>query len=587
MRLAFDLETDGLINELTKIHIIAVRNIDTDDAYTYRFDELDEAFNHLDKATTLLGHNIIDFDLPAIKKVRGWQPKCKLIDTLLMSRMLFPNIGDKDFIKRPKDMPQRLYGSHSLKAWGFRLSEFKGEFSGDWSTWTQEMHDYATQDVIVTQKLIKLIEQEEPSEEATNLSHDLALVCRDISNNGWAFNLEKAYKLLAELTEKRENIRNELDTLFEDWYEFIETRTPKVNGRGRTKGIPFSAVKLKTFNPSSRQHIALNLQKKYNWKPKVLTPSGSPKIDEAVLSTLPYPEAQKMAEYFLIEKRLAMLSVGSQSWLKHEKDGMIHHNIIVNSCVTARASHRNPNLGQVPAVRAEYGEQMRDMFTVKSGFVLVGSDLKSLELRCLAHYLAPFDKGNYAKELLTGDVHSTTQKALGLETRDLAKRFLYALIYGAGVVKLGEIVNGSAREGTILRERFFKQYPAYKTLRNQVLKASERGYLRGLDGRKLRVRSAFSSLNLLLQSAGALICSKWLVLMDKDLKQAGYKSGWNNDYSIVGWIHDECQLATRKEIAENVGHRFQENAKEAGKSFNFRCPIEADFKIGQTWKDTH
>ena len=155
---------------------------------------------------------------------------------------------------------------------------------------------------------------------------------------------------------------------------------------------------------------------------------------------------------------------------------MIHHNIIVNSCVTARASHRNPNLGQVPAVRAEYGEQMRDMFTVKDGFVLVGSDLKSLELRCLAHYLAPFDKGSYAKELLTGDVHSTTQKALGLDTRDLAKRFLYAQIYGAGVAKLGEIVNGSAREGAILRDRFYKQYPAYKTLRNQVLKASERGY---------------------------------------------------------------------------------------------------------------
>ena len=516
-----------------------------------------------------------------------WKPNCIVRDTLLLSRMIWSNMSDRDYKSLPKGMSPRLYGSHSLKAWGYRLGVYKGDYDGGWNYWSQEMEDYCIQDVRVTVKLIKLIDQEEPSEEATNLSHDLAIVCRDISNNGWAFDLQKASKLLAELTEKRENIRGELDTLFEDWYEYIETRTPKVNGRGRTKGIPFSAIKLKTFNPSSRQHIALNLQKKYNWKPKVLTPSGSPKIDEAVLSTLPYPEAQKMAEYFLIEKRLAMLSVGSQAWLKHEKNGMIHHNIIVNSCVTARASHRNPNLGQVPAVRAEYGEQMRDMFTVKKGFVLVGSDLKSLELRCLAHYLAPYDKGSYAKELLTGDVHSTTQKALGLETRDLAKRFLYAQIYGAGVAKLGEIVNGSAREGAILRDRFYKQYPAYKTLRNQVLKASERGYLRGLDGRKLRVRSAFSSLNLLLQSAGALICSKWLVLMDKDLKQAGYKSGWNNDYSIVGWIHDEVQIATRKEIAQDVGHRFQRNAEEAGKSFNFRCPIEADFKIGQTWKDTH
>ena len=587
IRLAFDIETNGLLNDLTKVHCIAISNLDIDNTYTYKPDELEQALTHLDTADELWGHNIVDFDLPALEKVYNWKPNCTVRDTLLLSRMIWSNMSDRDYSKTPKDMSPRLYGSHSLKAWGYRLGEYKGDYSGGWDEWNDEMHQYANQDAIVTKKLVELILSKNPSQDAVELTHKLANVCQQIKKNGWKFDLDKAYKLLAELTEKRENIRSELDTLFENWYEFLEERTPKVNARNKTKGIPFSAVKLKVFNPSSRQHIANRLTSKYGWKPKLFTANGSPKIDESVLSTLEYPEAQKMAEYFLLEKRLAMLSAGNQSWLNHEKGGYIHHDIVVNSCISQRASHQNPNLGQVPAVRAAYGKQIRDLFTVKDGFVLVGSDLSGLELRCLAHYLSPYDGGEYGKILLEGDIHTVTQKALGLETRDLAKTFLYALIYSAGVVRLGEIVGGGAKEGSVLRDRFFRQYPAFKRLRNDVLKAAERGFLKGLDGRILNVRSAFSSLNLLLQSAGAILCSKWVVLMDEDMKRAGYEHGWNGDYATTGWIHDEIQMATKKEIAEDVGNRFQRTAKEAGETFSFRCKIEAEYKIGKTWSDTH
>ena len=587
IRLAFDIEANGLLDTLTKIHCIAISNIDTNDTRTYSPLELYDALDVLSKADELYGHNIIDYDLPALEKVFNWKPNCIVRDTLLLSRMIWSNIGDRDYKSLPKGMSPRLYGSHSLKAWGYRLGVHKGDYDGGWDEWNEQMQLYCNQDAIVTNKLVKLILSKNPSVDAVDLTHKLADVCQQIKKNGWKFDLEKAYKLLAELTEKRENIRSELDTLFENWYEFLEERTPKVNARNKTKGIPFSAVKLQVFNPSSRQHIANRLIAKYGWKPKVLTPNGQPKIDEAVLSTLPYPEAQKMAEYFLLEKRIAMLSAGNQSWLNHEKDGYIHHDIVVNSCVSQRASHQNPNLGQVPAVRAAYGKQIRDLFTVKEGFVLVGSDLSGLELRCLAHYLSPYDGGEYGKILLEGDIHTVTQNALQLESRDLAKTFQYALIYSAGVVRLGEIVGGGAKEGTVLRDRFFRQYPAFKRLRNDVLKAAERGFLKGLDGRILNVRSAFSSLNLLLQSAGAILCSQWVVLMDEDMKKAGYRHGWNGDYATTGWIHDEQQMAAKKEIAEDVGNRFQRTAKEAGQTYKFRCPIEAEYKVGKTWTDTH
>ena len=586
MRLCYDIETDGLLHQLSKIHIIAVKDVDNGDAVTYKYDEIDAALEHLDKATLLVGHNIILFDNPALEKVTGWKPKCELMDTLVMSRMLWSNISDIDWSTKPKDMPVKLYGSHSLKAWGFRLGENKAEYKGSWDYWNEEMHLYAARDAAVTTKLFHKIHNETTSKEATELSHDLANVCRDIENAGWYFDLKKAGSLVSDLTQKREEIRFALDKVYDDWYSPIQEVIPKVSVRNRVKGIPYTKIKHNSFNPSSRQMIANRLTTINGWKPKEFTPSGQPKVDESVLSKLPFDEAQKLAEYFLLDKRLGMISEGSQAWLKLEQNGKLHHQILVNNCVTQRVSHRNPNLAQVPSTRSPYGKECRSLFGVKPGWKLVGADYQGLELRCLGHYLAKLDNGAFAKEVIEGDIHSKNAHALGIN-RDLAKTFIYALIYSAGAQRLGEIVGGNAREGSILRERFFKEYPAFKTLRNQVLKAAKRGFLKGLDGRLLRVRSEHSALNLLLQSAGAILCAKWLVLFDKDMKKAGYRNGWDNDYNVLTWCHDELQVSVTEGLENDTGDRLCRMAEEAGRRLNFRCKVTAEYTVGENWAATH
>ena len=376
--------------------------------------------------------------------------------------------------------------------------------------------------------------------------------------------------------------------LFDDWYTFQEVHEPKVNNarRGITKGCQYSKVKLNQFNPASRSHIANRLISKYSWKPKVFTEKGGVKVDETVLSTLPYPEAKQLSEFFLLDKRIGMLSEGRQAWLKKVYGGMLHHSIIVNSCVSQRASHRNPNLAQIPAVRAPYGKECRDLFTVRPGFKLVGADYAGLELRMLAHYMAKFDGGKFAKEVVEGDIHTTNSNLLGI-SRDESKRFIYATIYSAGPAKLGEIVGGGVKEGAALRARFYQQYPAYKTLLNQVQKTAERGYLLGIDGRRLQVRSLHSALNLLIQSAGAILCSKWLVLFDEKMRADGLIPGWKNDYAITAWVHDEIQVATKEGIENDTGNRLKEMAKEAGRQLKVRSKVEADFTVGTSWANTH
>ena len=586
-RLAFDLESDGLLPELTKIHCLAVRNIDTDEAEVFNGSNIVDALKLLDTADEIWAHNGINFDVPALYKVYRWMPKAKVRDTMIMSRMLWSNLNDLDHSKKLK-LPLRLHGSHALKAWGIRLDEHKGDYNGGWSYWSQEMEDYCIQDVVVTVKLIKLIDAKETSKEAVELSHKLAEVCQQIETNGWKFDENKANKLLTTLTEKREQIRASLSGLFDDWYTFQEVHEPKVNNskRGITKGCQYSKVKLNQFNPASRSHIANRLISKYSWKPKVFTEKGGVKVDETVLSTLQYPEAKQLSEFFLLDKRIGMLSEGRQAWLKKVYGGMLHHSIIVNSCVSQRASHRNPNLAQIPAVRAPYGKECRDLFTVRPGFKLVGADYAGLELRMLAHYMAKFDGGKFAKEVVEGDIHTTNSNLLGI-SRDESKRFIYATIYSAGPAKLGEIVGGGVKEGAALRARFYQQYPAYKTLLNQVQKTAERGYLLGIDGRRLQVRSLHSALNLLIQSAGAILCSKWLVLFDEKMRADGLIPGWKNDYAITAWVHDEIQVATKEGIENDTGNRLKEMAKEAGRQLKVRSKVEADFTVGTSWANTH
>ena len=594
MSLVFDLESNGLLHELDTIHCIAILDTENKDRRTdslkiYHGDKgIAEALERLSAAEEIIGHNIIGFDVPALQKVYpSWKPEGRITDTLVLSRLVAADLMNEDAtsVALPEGFQKRLWGSHALKAWGLRMGTMKGDYSGGWEECNQEMLDYCKQDVRVTFELHKKLMQDakEFSQDSIALEHELAEVCYRIGNNGWTFDVQKAGELYAELAGIRITLEKELAALFEPW-EIHTEFVPKVNNktRGYVKGEPFTKVKVVEFNPNSRKHIHHCLVQKYGWKPKAFTPSGDAKVDETVLVGLPYPEAQKLAKFFLIQKRIAQLAEGKQAWLKVcGKDGLIRHSIVSGGTVSGRASHRSPNLGQVPSVRAAFGKQCRDLFTVPRGWVLCGADLSGLELRCLAHFLQ--DGGEYARQILDGDIHTFNQKAAGLPTRDAAKTFIYATMYGGGDGLIGKLTGGRAKDGKRLKADFDKNIPAFKSLKQELMDAfKQRGYLKGLDGRKLFVRSEHKCLSQLLQSAGAVLCKKWVALVDAEITTQKL------DAHIIGWIHDEVQIACKsKEVAENVGDITRRMAQEAGEAFQIQIPIEAEYKVGRTWSDTH
>lgn len=589
----FDIETNGLLKDLTTIHCIAIQDGKQSDRRvkslkSYRPDQIEEALEVLENADEIIGHNIIGFDIPAIQKLYPqWKPKGKVIDTLVLSRLIKADLmsDDATCAVHPDGFTRSLWGSHSLKAWGLRMGNLKGDYDGGWTTFNEDMLLYMEQDVNVTFDLYRLLSQDRDfSQRSIDLEHDLAEICFRIGNNGWTFDEHKAGELYAKLCGRRLELQDQLDTLFEPW-EIRTPFTPKVNNkaRGYVKGETIDKVKVIYFNPNSRKHIARCLTAKYNWKPQSYTPSGDPKIDENVLIDLPYPEAKSLAEFFLVQKRIAMLAEGNAAWMKlADADGKIRHNLVSLGTVSGRCACRTPNLQQVPSTRAVYGKECRDLFTVPKGWSLLGSDLSGIELRCLAHLLD--DGGEYAKQIMESDIHTFNQKAAGLPTRDASKKFIYSTIFGGGDSLIGKIVGGTAKDGKRLKDDFEKNVPAFKSLKQELASAYKRkGFIKGIDGRKLFIRSDHRCLSQILQNAGAVIAKQWVKLIDKEITKQGIEA------YIVGFIHDEVQIACKsKEVADYVGHHITGRmAQKAGEDFNFRIPIESEFNVGATWSDTH
>ena len=284
------------------------------------------------------------------------------------------------------------------------------------------------------------------------------------------------------------------------------------------------------------------------------------------------PEAQLIGEYLLVQKRIAQV----ESWVDAvEDDGRVHGYVNAIGAVTGRMTHSSPNMAQVPAGYSPYGKECRACWVVPKGYKLVGCDASGLELRMLAHYM---DDVGYTKEILHGDIHTANQTAAGLATRDQAKTFIYAFLYGAGDAKIGTITGGSARDGKRLKEKFLTNTPALANLRDRVGTAANRGYLTGLDGRKLWIRSPHAALNTLLQSAGAIVMKKALTIL------AEYAKIYNIQYKFVGNIHDEIQAEVREDQAQTFGWLAVECIKAAGVKLNLRCPLDGDFKIGESWE---
>ena len=602
MAVIFDIETDGLYHQATNVRCISIKVDDNPTEVYTAFPikgsagSIEDGLDLLSKADILVGHNIINFDLPTIKKLYWWWDigNSKILDTLINTELKYPNIIDKD-MKR-KTIPTKLKGRYSLKAWGYRLRILKDEFEESWEELTEQMVEYCRQDAEVTYALYhKLLADGLPPQEAIDLEQQFASIISRQEKYGVLFDIDKAQKLHLELLSEKDKILNELCDIKYIVKQGVE-KTPtknltKIKGelapRRIVAGVPYCDVTFEPFNLGSRQHITKMLKDKYNWKPIELTDKGTPKVNEDVLNALPYPEAKSIAKYFTVTKLLGQLSDGDNSWLNYynPETGRIHGRVNTLGAVTRRCTHSRPNIAQVPSGRAYLGKECRELFKVPEGKKIVGCDMSGLELRIFAHYLARHDKGEYANVILEGDIHTFNQKSAGLPTRDDAKTFIYATLYGAGDAKVGEVVGKDATAGRKLKDKFKKNIPAYASLVAGVDKQVDKtGVLKALDGNPYYIRSKHSALNVLLQGAGALVCKKWCCITDELLSKK-YKRG--EQFEFIMNIHDEFEIECDEDIAEDVAKIAQGATTLAGEYFNLRIRLDGEAKIGHTWYDVH
>lgn len=666
MRLVFDIEADGLLDTITKIHCIVIKDIDTGERWSVWQPELIEwvVRNLLQEADLLIGHNILSFDLHVLLKFFPWfKPKGKFFDTINASRLIWTDLYERDLreVRQNPALGPKM-GWHSLEAWGIRLKLHKGDFGkrqveeGEesvWATWSPAMQSYCERDVLVTCRLYSLIASKNYSPEALQLEFDFQWVISLQEQTGFAFDEAAAQSLYSTLCAERQRRVEELQKVFAPRTETMKTPAycqfqggslreetkGALQAELKRRGIKFKPVdiapgpmkvRLIPFNPNSRKQVAERLTEKYGWKPTVFTPTGEPQIDEETIGHLPYPECKTLIDLFLITKRIGQVAEGPKSWLKNVKNGRLYGRITTNGAVTGRCTHKL--IANVPKPPAPYGQECRECFVESPGWFLVGCDAAGLEARCLANFMFPYDDGAYTNTVLLGDkasgtdIHTVNQKAAGLLTRDAAKTWFYAFLYGAGDellgfnggVTLADVIPykeanpkkwqqvGASRQkrnlptddlyiaaclkGAELRDRFLKATPALASLISDIKEdAKVNGFLTGLDGRRLHVRSQHSALNTFLQSAGALVMKKALCLLHyRELPKWGWVYG--KDYRFVTNYHDEIQSElpeSRRPQAKEYGDLVAKCITMAGEHFKFLCRLDGEAKVGRNWFETH
>ena len=549
MKIVLDIETNS---KHDKIWLVVTRDIETNEVKVWK--QASGLQEYLASCDLIIMHNGINFDSQVLRE--SWKVTMKLsqvCDTLVISRLLSPSLED----------------GHSLEAWGNRLGFPKGDFC-DWDAgWSQEMEDYCIQDTLVTAKLYQHLTQElktnEFSEESVKLEHEVQAIITKQERAGFKLDEIGALQLLAELKTKLDTIQTEMQVIFP-----AKVTSGRVH---KTSGKPLRDI-VEPFNPGSRKQIAERLIEK-GWKPTKHTEKGSVIVDETTLEGLDFPEAKAIAEYLMLQKRIAQV----ESWLEALKeDGRVHGRVITNGAISGRATHMSPNMAQVPNMDAVYGKECRALWIVDKGNKLVGVDLAQLELRCLAHYMQDDD---YTNTLLSGDIHEKNREAAGLSTRGEAKRFGFAFLYGAGGAKIGQILGCSPQEGQAVINRYLKAMPKLKKLREKVERLSAKGSIPGLDGRRLNIRSAHSAVNTLLQGAGAIVSKQWIVETTKMLNRCKIP------HRLVAWVHDEIQIEVAEADAERVGKLCVEAARTAGMVLKTRCPMDAEYHIGNNWSESH
>ena len=557
-QVVFDIETTMTAD---KVWCIVCKH--GDNYYQFKDGKNLHRFEEFAKQTEeFIGHNIIGFDVPVLNKFFGHDifKHCKITDTLILSRLFNPI----------------LEGGHSLKNWGKKLGQNKIQFE-QFDFLTEDMLTYCRNDVALTEKLYHfLIRKMTDFGESIELEHKTATIIQKQHELGFKLDIVEAYGLQSLFQEEMNRLTTEVRKSFPP-LKIEEEFIPKSNNkaRGYVKGVPFTKVSFKEFNLGSRQQIAERLMM-LGWKPKKKTEKGQVIVDEKVLSEIhDIPEAKLINRFLMLQKRIAQVS----SWIEAvREDGRVHGRVITNGTITGRMSHQSPNMAQIPAVYSPYGKECRALWIVNKGYKLVGVDASGLELRMLAHYM---NDERYIHEVVNGDIHTANQIAAGLESRDKAKTFIYAFIYGAGSAKIGSIIGGTQRDGERAKEKFLRATPSLRSLREKVERVAERRYVKGLDGRKIIIRHPHAALNTLLQGAGAIVMKKALTLLDEYVKIKQIKA-----FPVVN-VHDEFQYEVEESRVNEFGKLAVQSIIDAGKLLKVRCPLNGEYKSGNNWSETH
>ena len=563
--LAFDIEGNGLnevtinkkgncIPEATRIWCAATCDVETGETKAYTEDMLEEFIKELESADLVVGHNVFGYDIPILERLVR-KVNANFLDTLVISRMIWP------------DKPMLPGQSHSLKSWGLLLGEHKTDYMGGFDSFNQEMLDYCVQDTIVTAKIYKYQEDfRKKSEKAIAMEMKVARIISSQVENGFGFDLAQAEETEKQLLLDKVAIEDQMRIIFPDK---VEERWSEKTGK-RLKD------KITVFNPGSRQQIAERLNEKYGWVAPE-TDKGNPQVDRSVLAKLEYPEAKVLVKYFDETKLMSQVS----DWIQRarcSRDKRIHGNLNTLGTVTGRMTSNNPNMQQVSS-----DKRARSLFIPRKGWVLVGADLSGLELRMLAHYLYPYDGGSYAKQILEGDIHTHNQNAMGLDSRNKAKSAIYCFLYGGGDAKFGSVVGISTRQARDTKNQLLKNIPGLsRIIKDCEFATNAKGCMRPLNWRDIPVRSAHATLNTLLQSSGAHIAKVWTCFCDVKLDKM-----FKNQWRWVANVHDEIQIECSPDIAHDLGREVCACATKAGEYLECKIRIDAEYRIGKNWSETH
>ena len=414
--------------------------------------------------------------------------------------------------------------------------------------------------------------------ESVVLEHQIAELMSQQKTTGWPFDVRRAQELENDLLTRLETLRKQAENVCA--YVPGNLFTPRRDNKKQGYIAGAEMQRLKDFNPSSREHIAWWFKTFQGWKPTKLTPTGKAVIDETVLKEIGTEEALVFLEILVIQKKLGMLSQGTNAWLKLVKDGRLHHSCFIGA-VTHRMAHSHPNLAQVSS-----DKDCRELFITQPNWKLVDSDLSGIELRLFAHYLHRYDGGRYAKILLEQDIHQVNADKIGISRRQV-KTITYCFLYGGGNQKLGLSYDNmlppeaAKKKGAEIRRAYLDAVEGLEDLVEATRRVAERGSIRAIDKRQIIVDKEHKALNCLLQGSAAVIAKRWLLLTDHNLRMSMF------NHERYAFVHDEQVLGAPHLIAHDVAEVCKISALEAGEYYNLRLPIEADAQVGDNWAEVH